>query len=496
MSSTIESYSKRGANQGGAIIMVLVFAGVFVMAVGSLLQFVLQQSVSGRGKIAYEESMQIAEAGLEYYKWLLANNPSSQWQGTMEYKDPQSGLRIGEFNISTIVNQQCGEIMSRDITVVGIPDRDTNYNRTVSARYMLPSVANYSYLIDESVWAGSTRTIIGPYYSSGGIRMDATHNSLVTSGVSSWSCDPSFGCNPTETKDGVWGIGSDPTLWQYPKTLTDFNNINPNFADLKNKAVSSGRFFGSVSGGVGDSGYHIIFKSDGTFDMYRVDSASYNWGWGNGGVAHRDYHTIDSETFLGNYTIPSTCSLIYVEDQLWLEGVVSGKVALVVADTVNSGYNPDVVLHNNLTYNTAAGNDGITVISEGDIEISAKSPEDLTVSGIFVAPNGRFGRYHYVENAGNYWDFGTSSWIYAPGVGESQDLGTFTLNGTVVSSQRTGTAWGYGLYMQYLWWYVYIEEDSGFTTRVNSYERVLAADPPPFTPASDTVPYLINWREK
>ncbi len=482
--------------KGGAIIMVLVFAGVFVVAVGSLMQFVLQQSISGRAKLAYEESLQIAEAGLEYYKWLLANNPDSEWEGTLDYKDPQSGTKVGQFTIEVDVNKQCDVIMSRDITVTGVPERDTNYARKVSARYMLPSVANYSYLIDASVWAGSSRTIIGPYYSSGGIRMDANHNSLVVSGVNSWSCDASFGCNPTTTKDGVWGIGSDPTLWQYPKTLTNFNNINPDFANLKTRAVSNGRFFPSVSGGAGDRGYHIIFKSNGTFDMYRVDGATYNWGWGDGGIAHKDYHTITSETFLGNYTVPPTCSLIYVEDQLWLEGVVNGKIALVVADTVNSGYDPDIVLNNNLTYNTGAGIDGITAMAENDIEISAKSPEDLTISGIFVAPSGRFGRYHYVENPGYYWDFGTGAWIYAPGVGTSQDLGTLTINGTIVSSERTGTAWSYGLYKQYLWWYIYIEEDSGFANRINSYQRVLASDPPPFTPASSTVPYFINWQEK
>jgi len=488
-------YKKLVRARGGAIIMVLVFAGVFVVGVGSLLQFVLQQSVSGRGKVAHEQALQIAEAGLDYYKWHLAHNPSSQWGGTREYKDPQSQQRVGEFTIASTVNTQCGDIMSRDIAVTGVSDKDTKYQRTITTRYMLPSVANYSYLIDEPVWAGASRSIIGPYYSSGGIRMDADHNSLVTSGVLNWSCNSSFGCRPTQTKEGVWGAGSSPTLWQYPKTLADFNNISPDFVDLKSKAQASGQYFSSISNGAGDKGYHIVFKSNGTFDIYRVDSASYNWGWGSRGEAHKDYHTITSETFIGNYNVPSSCSLIYVEDQLWIEGVVSGKVAIVAADTINSGYDPDIVLHNDLTYDSGAGVDGITVIAENDIEISAKSPENLTINGIFVAPSGRFGRYHYVEDSGYYWDFGTSDWIYAPGVGSSQDLDTLTLNGTVVSSERTGTAWGYGLYKKYMWWYIYIEEDSGFDNRVNLYQRVHAFNPPPFAPSASAVPYLVNWSE-
>ncbi len=479
--------------KGGAIIVVLVFAGIFVIGVGALLQFVLQQSQSGRGKEVKEKAMQLAEAGLEYYKWHLAHNPDSEWSGTIEYQDPQSNARVGEFIITTTVNRQCGEIMTRDISVEGRVDEDTRFTRTISARYMYPSVANYSYLIDSDVWAGSSRTITGPYYSGGGIRMDATHNSIVTSGVSTWTCDGSFGCSPTVSKAGVWGVGSNPELWQYPAASTiDFANIQVDYADLKSKSQSDGHYFSSVSNGVGDRGYHIIFKSDGTFDMYRVDSASYNWGWDSSGSAHRDYHTITSESFIGNYTIPSDCSLLFIEDQVWLEGVVSGRVTLVAADIVNN-YDPNIILHNNLTYATGADVDGITIIGEHDITISAKSPEYLTLNGIFVADSGKFGRYHYVENPGYYWDYGIWNWVYAYGVGTTQDLETLTINGTVVSSERTGTSWGYWIYR---WGYGWIEEDSGFANRVNSYERVQAFNPPPFAPSASTIPYMVNWREE
>ncbi len=478
-------------HRGGAIIMVLVFAGVFLVAVISLLQFVLQQSVSGRGKYAHEQALQVAEAGLDYYKWHLAHNPESEWSGTTEYLDPQSGTRLGEFTISATVNKQCGVIMNRDIEVTGVSDSDSRFARTINTRYMLPSVANYSYLIDESVWAGSSRTIVGPYYSSGGIRMDATHNSLVTSGLNTWSCDSSFGCSPTVIKDGVWGAGSNPELWQYPKTLTDFVNISPDYSDLKSKAQVGGRYFSSISGGAGDSGYHIIFKSDGTFDIYSVSTTDVSWGWVQGSTASQDYHTIVAESFIGNYTIPSTCSLIYIEDQVWLEGVVSGQVALVVADTVHN-YNPDIVLHDDLVFATGAKVDGITVIGENNILISAKSPEDLTISGIFVAPSGKFGRNHYVESPGWYWDFGISDWTYMTGVGSSQDLGSLTINGTVVSKNRTGTAWSYWVYR---WGTGWLGQNSGFANRVNSYERAQAFDPPPFAPSSSTVPYLVGWSE-
>ncbi len=487
---------------GGAIVMVLVFAGVFVIAVGSLLQFVLQQSMSGRGKVAHEQSLQIAEAGLEYYKWYLAHNPSQDSEvRTVEYKDPVSGQRVGEFTINSVANKQCGDIMNRDIEVTGSADIDDRFTRTVGARYMLPSVANYSYIFNSGVWMGGGSNTIGPLHSNQGIRMDGTHNSLVSSAVSSWNCDSTFGCSPTQTKDGVWGSGSNPELWKYPDDTIDFTQMNVDFTAMKSNAQNNGRYFASVSNGDGDKGYRIVFKSNGTFDVYRVDDTDFNWGWINGWIVSRDYHTIVSETFLGNYTIPSTCSLIFVEDQVWLEGVVSGKVSLVVADLVND-YDPDIILHGSLTKVGGAEDDGITVISENDILFSAKSPEDMIINGVMSTPNGKFGRNHYVESSGQYYASSngglTYGWISMDGVGSYQDLGDFSMSGTIVSSVRAVSSWTYqvakvggpppG--------YFYDMQTSGFTSGSNSYERALSLDPPPFAPSASTIPYYSNWQEQ
>jgi hypothetical protein len=486
-------------DKGGAIIMVLVFAGVFLIAVGSLMQFVLQQSISGRGKVAREQALQIAEAGLEYYKWHLANNPSSEWEGTVQYDDPQSSTRMGEFTIEATANKQCDAIMHRDVTVTGTADKDTRFPRTIAARHMLPSVANYSYIFNTGVWMGSGSDTIGPVHANQGIRMDGTHNSTISSVVATWSCNSSYGCSPTQTKDGVWGSGSNPELWEYPDTAINFNDMSIDFADLKARAQADGRYFPSVSGGAGTTGYHLIFKNDGTFDVYEVTSASYNWGWHEDYTITRDYHTIVSESFVGNYTLPSDCSLIFIEDQTWIEGVVSGKVALVVADLVNS-YDPDIILHDSIINYTDTQIDGLSAISEHDVLVSSRSPENLTVHGVFSVPNGKFGRNHYVETAGSYYGNYNGGYIWATdtGVGTAQDLGTFTINGTNVASERSGTRWTFGIYKQTSSYpyYTYVVQTSGFANVSNSYERALALDPPPFTPSALLVPYYSNWREE
>lgn len=482
--------------RGGALIVVLVFASIFLVSVSALMQFIFQQTQLGRGKIAREEALQIAEGGLEYYKWYLAHNPESTAGGTFEYRDPISDERRGEFIIAATSTSQCGEIQYRDVEVIGTADSDMRYPRTISARYMQPSVANYSYIIGANVWSGSGRTIVGPYYSTGGIHMDGTHNSLVVSGVDTWSCTSSFGCSPTQEQPGVWGAGSNPELWQYPVDLVSFDDLTVDFNDLRAKAQSGGRYFSSVTGGLGDGGYHLIFKSDGTFDVYRVDTADEYWGLKVGGIADSHHHGIVSETFIGNYTVPGSCSLIFVEDQVWLEGEISGKAALVVADTVHS-FNPDVVLHDDLAYASGPETDALTVMAEGNILVSAVAPDTLTVSGVFVAPNGKFGRQHYVENTGVYYTY-DRGWIEMEGTGSHQDLDHFTINGTVISGERVGLQWGYGIYRALPDWpyYTYEYQESGFAASTNSYQRVLALDPPPFTPPATTTPYIVNWREE
>jgi len=75
----------------------------------------------------------------------------------------------------------------------------------------------------------------------------------------------------------------------------------------------------------GAEGYHIILHSDRTYDIKRVNSV--------GGIPNaydmqeKDWITseeiIISETTLkANVPLPSDCGLIFVEDNLWIEGMV------------------------------------------------------------------------------------------------------------------------------------------------------------------------------
>jgi hypothetical protein len=62
---------------------------------------------------------------------------------------------------------------------------------------------------------------------------------------------------------------------------------------------------------------------------------------------------------------------------------------------------------------------------------------------------------------------------------------SLTVNGTIVSNGREGTKWTSGG----TW-------VSGYGNRMNSYDRALAEDPPPFTPNTSSDYRFVEWREE
>jgi len=464
--------------RGAMTMFVLVFMGILTVIVGAMSSYVFEQSRVGRAKYAREQAFQIAEAGLEYYRWFLAHNPGDLTDGTgstgpyeHDVTDPEGG-DVGTFSLSIDGNASCGEVQSIDIASEGRSDAAPQYRRTLSARYARPSVAEFAYIINSSVWAGADRTIVGPYHANGGIRMDGTNNSTVTSAVSTWTCTSSFGCNPSEEKPGIFGEGSGSSLWEYPVPQVDFEAIGVDFSDLSNLAQAQGLRF-ATAGGQDRRGYHLILRADNTVDVYRVTNTKAVWSihiddneW------HEDYHTILKETYVGRYTIPSDCAIIFVQDKVWLEGVVGGKVAVVAAHPGNP-YNPDIIINGNISYANLDGSSGLVAIAENSILIPLEVPDDLSVRGIFVAQEGYFGRNLYV------------CW-YSP----YDQRQTLTMHGSVISNQRVGTKWGYsGAGCGSGQW-------SGFNIRNSSYDRLLALDPPPFTPSASPDERFILWREE
>lgn len=463
--------------------LVMVFMGVFSMVTNMLASYLLTQAEVGRAKYAREQALSIAEAGLEYYRWFLAHNPGNLTNGTglpgpYEYvvNDPEGG-EIGSAMLTVTASSSCGVIQAIEIQAEGTSDTDVRFKRRLSGRYARPSVAEYSHIINSNVWAGADRNIVGPYHSNGGIRMDGTNNSIVSSPDATWLCTSSFGCSPSANQNGVFGAGPGFALWRFPPTnfVNDFNfaGIGSDFAALKGYAVADGQHFTTVNTN-GRRGYRMVLRNDDTVDVYRVTGTQGHTTLhiDNLTTWQTDYHHITSETFIGNFPIPEDCPVILAEDNIWLEGTVSGKIIVIAADPEDGAMNPDIILQGNIGYTTTDGSVGLTAIAERSVLYGYNIPDVMSVRGIFVAQSGYYGRNLYRCQDAPF-DKRTS----------------LALHGSVVSNGRVGTKWNYSSSGCTNQW-------SGFNTRIDSYDRLLAFYPPSFTPFSSADFKFIIWKEQ
>jgi len=466
-------------NRGIITTYVLVFGAIFLLLLSGLLGFILLQLRQSNQRLAWNQSLHIAEAGLNYYRWCLNNEVEQNCQGQKNYFDPAGNL-IGDFLIEDLSNQACGEIVSRKIVSTGWTNKFPNVKRKVSVLYGRTSVAKYSYILNDNVWVGQDHEIRGPYHSNGGIRFDGENQSIVSSAKDKWICTDSFGCSPCPTAYGCKiknnqcycpGVftttdNSEPDLFSFPVPPFDFVGITIDLAKIKSLTQPyPQKYYWPPSTEINPQGkgYHIKFRNDGKFEVWIITKLSSTYAYSLEEDWHYDYFIIQSEYQYGApISIDPACSLIFFEDNLWPEGAVKGKVTVASANLINPNLDTDVILQGNIDYTTLDGSDGLTLIGEKNILISPQSPNIMELRGIFVAQKGRFSRNHYPNNI--------------------QDK--LEIYGSIISNGRVGTQWISGSQVV-----------SGYLKRESYFDSNLVYNPPPFTPFTEPEFKIVNWEE-
>lgn len=460
----------------------MVFGSVFFVIISSFIGSVITQGRVVEQRYQLERASDIAEAGLNYYRWFLAHNPNDVTNGTgnpgpyvHQYFDPEGGA-IGEYSLSIASSTYCGDVASIEVSSTGTTYENPDVSRTITARYARPTVSEYAFIINASVWAGPSLSIIGPYHSNQGIRMDGTNQSTVTSGIASWNCTSTFGCSPAGTRNGVFTTtgNSNPLLFSFPSAPINFANLSIDLSNMQNRAQNAGGIYIPPSGSFG---YRVTFNSNGTVTVQRVTGTYQYTAESIEEGVHQERNIISNSSAYGTYTINPTCPLIYVADKVWLEGTLNQKVTIAAAGTDITGADPSIILQGNITY-VDPDEDGLLAIAENNVLLGVDVPNTMILNGIFMAQKGRFGRNHYVS--GNLPN-PSGPPDYRP-FWERQSL---TMNGTVVSNGRVGTQWtNNGNFI------------SGFRNRFNSYDRNLAENPPPLAPNTSDVYEFVEWREE
>jgi hypothetical protein len=462
--------------RGVVITYALVFGVIFLILLGGLLGFILLQLRQSTQKQALNEALHIAEAGISYYLWCLNNNVEQNCQTEKDYFDPAGNLK-GHFSLAITDTQACGQTIQKTINSTGWTNKFPDQKRKVKVLYARESVAKFSYVLNSDVWVGSDHEIRGPYHSNAGVRFDGENQSTVSSARDTWLCTSSFGCSSASCPAGCTSEGSacrcpgvftttqvsNPELFDWPVPPFDFAGITIDLAQMKTVAQTSGVYLPpSPNIDSNGKGYHIKFKDNGTFEAWIItalsptEAYSLEEGW------HDDYFTITGEYLYNTYTIPSTCSAVFIEDNIWPEGVVKGKVTVASANLIDANSDTDVILQANIDYSVQDGSDGLALIGERNVLIGPDSPNIMELRGIFVAQKGRFSRNHYPNN------FRDKLEIY----------------GTIVSSGRVGTKWTSGGQVV-----------SGYLKRESYFDANLVYNSPVFTPYTSPDFQIINWQE-
>tara|TARA_B100000508_G_scaffold140940_1_gene144423 strand:- start:4327 stop:5775 length:1449 start_codon:yes stop_codon:yes gene_type:complete len=480
--SGLRTHKKQIKTSGAFLVLVLVLGAVFFAVTSASVGYIVTQSQVVQQRYLLDRSSDIAEAGLNYYKWYLAHFPGDVTNGTglpgpyvHAYEDPEDGA-IGEFSLSIASSTYCGDIASIEVTSTGYTYEDPTLIRTITARYAQPTVAEYAFIINSNVWAGSDRTIVGPYHSNQGIRMDGTNQSTVTSGLTDWSCTSSFGCSPTQTVDGVFTstANANPALFYFPSAPINFTDLTIDLANMKDRAQNNGGVYIPYSG---NYGYHVVFNGDGTVTASPVTGTYEYWGYSSDDGWVRERNIISSTGGGTTYAISDDCPLVYVEDKIWLEGVVDQRVSIAADGTDINGDDPNIILQGDITY-VDTDEDGLLAIAEDNVLLGIDVPDDMTVNGIFIAQDGRYGRNYYTYG---YLPNPSGPLNFKP----YYERNSLTANGTIVSNGRVGTKWTSGGTFV-----------SGFQNRTNTYDRNLVDNPPPLVPNTSDVYEFTEWREE
>lgn len=449
--------------KGIIIILTLVYGSIFLLLFTGLSVFILSQHRFTLERSSWEKSLHIAEAGVYFARWRLAHAPTDfAFSGIYDFRDT-AGIIIGQYQLQIIAPTVCQPRTT--IQSIGWTLRHPEIKRTIQALHARPSLARYAFLTNSNIWFGPGEEIRGMVRSNGGIRMDGTQNSLFFSARETYVCGPGHGCTPPATRSGIWGdgVGGPRGLWQFPVPRKDFEAVVPDLTFLQEEANLRGIFLGPSPLGLG---YHLNFKDNGTVDIFQItELRSSVWGF-NGQEWVFESNDFNRTTFLANRSLPANCAPIFIEDNVWVSGVINGRTTLVAARFPEvAGIRKNIIIPTNIT--RANPDSVLALIAQKNILIPLHSPDIMEIEAVLMAQKGRVIRYFY------------PNW-YAP-YHFRREIRTF---GSIISNE--------------IWTFTWIDNVgrviSGFERTKINYDSGLINNSPPHFPVYGEYE-IINWRE-
>jgi type II secretory pathway pseudopilin PulG len=463
-------------HRGQTLIMALVATAVSIVILLGFASWAIMTLRAARQTQAREQALLLAEAGYEYYRWHLAHSPTDFQDGTggpgpyvHDYYD-KDGELLGTFTLDITAPPTGSSIVTIKSTGSSVLYPSTR--RAIEARVGKASWAKYAVVANAQMRFGSGTEVFGTIHSNDGIRFDGVIHNVISSSVEDYD-DPDhsggneFGVHthvsPTDPLPPT-AVPSRPDVFEagreFPLPEVDFDGISTDLAGMKSDAQDDGFYQGSTS----SPGYHIVLKTDDTFDLYRVTSVHSPPSGCDSGQDYWGTWSIDNQTFVGNYGFPNN-GIIFVEDHVWVSGQMDGaRLTIAAADFPESPSTyRHITVNEDLLYTHYDGTDSLALIAQGNFNVGLYSQNVIRIDGAVIAQNGRVGRHYYESDCG-------SSYV----------RNSLTLYGMIGTNQRYGFAY---------------TDNTGYDIRNLIYDSHLLYAPPPAFPATTEFYELISWRE-
>ena len=499
-------------SQGLILVNVLVFSVIALIITMALVSWGTTLLKSSEQIASSQQAFEIAESGIDYYRWHLSNLPSDYYDGNASTTSPgpyvhtfqdKNGTTIGQFSL-TITPPATGT------TVVTVKSKGTtfgsstlsNVSRSIQAQFAIPSFAQYAVIANAAMYFGAGTVIYGPVQSNYGIHFDGIAHNIVSSALSEF-VDPDL--NNGIEQYGVYTTGdptgnnsggppplpapADSSIFlagrQFPVPVIDFGNITTDLHSLQALADLNDSDY-QISGN-GYLGYYILLHTNDTYDIYKVTSlvslsnscssdaanlagqTQANDGWGSWSIANK--------TLLHSAVPFPSNGVIFVQDNLWIDGSINTARLTIAVGVFPPDTSKSITINNNLTYTNFNGKDVLGLVSQNNINVGFASTDNLTIDAALIAQSGRVGRYYYSSNCTspidpNYPSTSAHQTYY--------DRTTLNLFGMIASFSRYGFAYTDG---------------TGYTNRNITYDNNLLYGPPPSFPLATNQYSTISWDE-
>ncbi len=479
------TFKKNRRARGSMVIQVLLFGAIAIYFLGALVGWVLLNVRAGKLALEREQAIQIAEGGIDYYRWHLAHAPTDFQDGTAtsgpyvhEFFD-KDGNNIGTFSLE-ITPPLLGATLV-EVRSEGKVKGNSQMHRRLKVQFAKPSIAKYAVAGNDMLRFGAGTEVFGPIHSNQGIRFDGLAHNVVTSAASTYDDPDHTGANefavhthqtPVDplppasvpSRTDVFEVGR-----EFPVPALDFSGMVIDLAQMKSDAQANGFYRASA----GALGYHVLLKTNDTFDLYRVNNIVNPPSGCTNSAGQSDWGTwsVQNQLLIGNYPFPAN-GIIFLEDDVFVDGQIDGARLTIVSAFLpdNSAQRKNIIVNNDLLYTRYDGTDVIGLIAQGNINIGMTSEDDLRVDAALIAQNGRVGRYYYRPPSG-------ASQRCSP----YHTRQTITLWGMIATNQRYGFAYTDG---------------TGYITRNLNYDSELLYDPPPSFPLTSDHYITLSWEEE